>query len=65
MGAVFFLIGCSFEVLVINDLYASQHVLLILLLFMLISWLFVNAFAYAEFQRANQLQLQMSALERA
>jgi len=42
-----------------------QHVLLVLLLFMLISWLFVNAFAYAEFQRANQLQLQMSALERA
>ena len=139
LSALFFLIGCIFEVLVINDLYASQHFLLALLLlvlsawatlevslirpgaiqiplralrlalwlqllvaiirgladllvdprqagiggsltapdfrlaivfvpldlllFMLISRLIINAFAYTEFQRANQLQLQMSALE--
>jgi len=36
-----------------------------LVLFMLISRLIVNAFSYAEFLRANQLQLQMAALEQA
>ncbi len=141
LSALIFLIGCIFEVLVINDLYAAQHFLLALLLvvlatwailevslirpgaivvpldtlrlalwlqllvvvirglmdllinpyqavvggplvapdfrlaiifapldllvFMLISRLIINAFSYTEFQRANQLEQQMTALERA
>jgi len=36
-----------------------------LALFMMISRLIINAFSYAEFLRANQLQLQMVALEQA
>jgi len=36
-----------------------------LALFMLISRLIINAFSYAEYLRANQLQLQMVALEQA
>ena len=36
-----------------------------LLVFIMISRLVINAFAYTEFQRANQLEQQMNALERA